>query len=86
MSFNKCIYIYIYIYACVTTGGFPGGASGKESFSNAGDLGLIPWSGRSPGEGHGIPLQDSCLENPMDRAAWQATVHRVVKSDTTEES
>ena len=42
----------------------------------------IPWSGRSPGEGHGNPLQYSCLENPMDRGAWWATVHRVAKSQT----
>ena len=43
-----------------------------------------PWSGRSPGEGPGNPLQDSCLENPMDRGAWQATVHGVAESDMTE--
>ena len=60
--------------------GFPGGSDGKESACNAGDLGLIPGSGRSPGEGHGNPLQDSCLENPMDRKAWWATVHGVAKS------
>ena len=46
------------------------------------DVGLIPGSGRSPGEGHGNPPQYSCLENPMDRGAWQATVHRVTKSGT----
>ena len=53
--------------------------------SNAGDVrdaSLIPGSGRSPGGGHDSPLQDSCLENPMDRGAWQATVHRVTKSWT----
>ena len=44
------------------------------------DIGLIPESGRSPGGGHGNPLQYSCLENPMDRGAWQAIVHRVPKS------
>ena len=48
----------------------------------AGDTDLIPGSGRSPGEGHGTPLQYSCLENPMDREAWWATVHRVAKSWT----
>ena len=48
------------------------------------DAGLIPGWGRSPGEGHGNPLQCSCLQNPMDRGAWRATVHRVVESDTTE--
>ena len=51
-------------------GGFPGGSEGKVSACNAGDLGLIPGSGRSPGEGSGNPLQYSCLENPMDREAW----------------
>ena len=50
--------------------GFPGGSDGKESACNAQDLGLIPGSGRSPGEGHGNPLQYSCLENPMDGGAW----------------
>ena len=47
-----------------------GGSEVKASASNAGDLGLIPGSGRSPGEGNGNPLQYSCLENPMDREAW----------------
>ena len=46
------------------------------------DVALIPGSGRSPGGGHGIPLQDSCLGNPMDRGAWWATVHGVAKSRT----
>ena len=50
--------------------GFPGGSDGKESACNAQDLGLIPGSGRSPGEGNGNPLQYSCLENPMDGGAW----------------
>ena len=49
---------------------FPGGSGGKASACNAGDLGSIPGSGRSPGEGNGNPLQYSCLENPMDREAW----------------
>ena len=48
------------------------------------DTGLIPGLGRSPGEGNGNPLQYSCLKNPIDREAWQATVHRVVESDMTE--
>ena len=59
--------------------GFPGGSDGKELAWNAGDLGLIPGSGRSPGE---FPLQYSCLENPMDRGTWRATVQRVAKSQT----
>ena len=62
-----------------TTVGFPGGSDGKESAYNAGDPGLIPGSGRSPGERNGNPLQYSCLENPMDRGAWQATVHGVAR-------
>ena len=60
--------------------GFPGGSDGKASACNAEDLGLIPGLGRSPGEEKGNPLQYSCLENSMDRGAWQATVHRVAKS------
>ena len=59
--------------------GFPHSSVGKESACNAGDPGLIPGSERSPGEGNGNPLQYSCLENPMDRGAWQATVHAVVR-------
>ena len=60
----------------------PGGLVGKESACNAGDLGLIPGSGRSSGEGNGNPLQYSCLENPMDRGARRATVCGVAKSRT----
>ena len=62
--------------------GFPGGSDGEESACNAGDLGLIPGSGRSPGEGNGNPLQFSCLDNSRDRGAWQAIVHGVTKSRT----
>ena len=62
--------------------GFPGGSDGKESACNAGDPSLILGSRRSPGEGNGIPLQHSCLENPMDREAWWAIVHGVAKSWT----
>ena len=60
--------------------GFPGGSDGKESACNAGDLGLIPGLGRSPGEGNSYPLQYSCLENSMDRGTWWATVHWVTNS------
>ena len=59
----------------------------KNSPANAGDardVGSIPGSGRSPGEGHGNPLQYSCLETPMERGGWQATVHWVAESDMTE--
>ena len=59
---------------------FPGGSDGKESACSAGDLGLILGLRRSPGKGHGHPLQYSCLKNFMDREAWQATVHGVAKS------
>ena len=62
--------------------GFPGGPEVKASACNAGDLGLIPGLGRSPGEGNDNPLQYSCLENPMDRGAWWGTVHGVPKSRT----
>ena len=62
--------------------GFPGGSDSKESACNAEDLSSIPGLGRSPGVGNGNPLQYSCLENPMDRGAWQATVQRVEKSWT----
>ena len=57
-------------------------SDGKESSCNAGDTGLISSLGRSPGEGNGYPLQYSCLENPMDRGAWQAAVHGVAKNRT----
>ena len=60
--------------------GFPSDLAGKESACNAGDLGSIPGLGRSPGGGHGNLFQYSCMENSMDRGAWQATVHRVAKS------
>ena len=65
--------------------GFPGGASGKNLPANAGDIrdvSSIPGSGRSPGTGNGNPLQYSCMENPMDRGAWWATVHGVSKNWT----
>ena len=59
---------------------FCSGSDGKETACNAGDPGLILGLGRSPGEGSGNPLQYSHLDNPMDRGAWQATVHGVAKS------
>ena len=62
--------------------GFPGGSVVKKTPANAGDSGLIPDSGRCPGEGNGNPAQYSCLENPIDRGAWWATVHGVAKSQT----
>ena len=70
------ISIYIYIYS------FPGGSVIRKLPANAGDMGMIPGLGRSPGEGHGNSLQYSCLGNPMDRGAWQAIVHGVAKGRT----
>ena len=58
------------------------GLDGKESACNTGDLGSIPGLGRSPGEGNGNALQYFCLENSIDKGAWQATVHGVAKSQT----
>ena len=59
--------------------GSPDGSDGKESSCNVGDLGSIPGPGRSTIEGNGYPLQYSCLEKPMDRGAWQATVHGITR-------
>ena len=63
--------------------GFPGGSDGKESACSIGDPGSIPGFGRSPGEWNGNPLQDSCLENSMDRGAWRVTGHGAAESDMT---
>ena len=63
-------------------GGFPAGSNGKESACKAGDAGSVPALGGSPGEAHGDSLQYSCLENPVDRGAWWAIVHRFAKSGT----
>ena len=74
-----CVVLYIFF----STGwNFPGGSDGKASVYNVGVLGSIPGLGRSPGKGNGNPLQYYCLKNPMDRGAWQATVHGVAKSQT----
>ena len=70
------------MYVCVE---FPDGSVGEESACNAGDTedeGSVPGLGRFAGEGNGNPLQYSCLENPMDRGAWLAPVHGVIKSET----
>ena len=64
--------------------GFPGGSDGKEPACNAGDLGSLPGSGRSPGEGNGYPFQYSSLENSVDRRVWWATGHRAAELNTTE--
>ena len=79
LHFIHVLVIYIYIYI-----GFPGGSAVKNSHVNSGYAGLIRGLGASPGEGNGKPLQYSRLGNPMDRGAWQATVHGIVKeSDMT---
>ena len=91
---NHYLSLNLFADSKVKDWGFPGGASGKESAcqkkkknlpANAGDLrdvGLIPGSGRSPGGGHDNPLWYSCLENPTDRGAWWAIVHRGEKGRT----
>ena len=66
----------------IVYGSVPGGSDGKGFACHVGDLGLIPGSGRSPGEGNGYPFQYSCLESSVDRGAWQATIHGVPKSWT----
>ena len=60
--------------------GFPGGSDGQECACNTGDLGSMPLSGRSSGEGNDYPLQYFCLENLMDRGSWQAVIHGLTKS------
>ena len=84
LEFTKLISIHCYFSE---SWGFLNGSVGKEfayNAGNTGDTGLIPGSGRSSGEGNGIPLQYSCRENPMDRGAWQATFHEVAESDMIE--
>ena len=61
---------------------FPGGSDSKGSAFNAGDLGLIPGSGGSPGKWNGSPLQYSCWDNPINKGAWWASIHGVAKSRT----
>ena len=77
-----CVSFRYLILPSVSIWGFPGSSEDKASACNVGDPGLIPGLGRAPGEGNGNPLQYSCLENPMDRGAWWATVHGVAKIRT----
>ena len=75
-----CISVCVCVCVCACVYGFPGGANGKEAAcqcSRCKRCGFHPWVRKSPGGGHGNPLQYSCLENPMDRGAWWATVHGV---------
>ena len=84
--FSSCFVVLLYsscFFLC-GLGSFSGNSDGKESACSTRDLGSIPGFRRSPGEGNGNPLQDSCLENPMDRGAWRATVHGVAELDMTE--
>ena len=71
---------FVFLNVVIPVQGFPGDLEAKESACNAGDLCLLPGSGRSPGEETGYPLQCSCLENSMEREVWQATVHGAAKS------
>ena len=80
--FTLCFMIRGFALAHIVKQGFPDGSVGKESPCSARDKGSTPRSRRSPGGGHGNPLQDSCLKNPMDGGAWQATVHGVAKNQT----
>ena len=81
---DKYAYFNKTFYAPIKRLGFPGDSDCKESACNVGDVGSIPGSGRSPGEENGNLLLYSCLENPRDRGAWQATIHGVAKeSDMT---
>ena len=75
------MHTYIFVYVCIFMG-FLGGSVVKNSPANAGASGLIPGSRRSPEGGKDNSLQYSCLENPMDRGAWWATVHSVAQSQT----
>ena len=84
------LHLILYGFLCGSLYDFPGGSDSKESACNARDLGLIPgsdpWIRKSPGEGHGYPLQYSCLEDSMNRGAWWTRIHwGHKKSDTTEQ-
>ena len=85
LNYIKSFFSYIKLvlfFLLIFIGGFLSGLDGKESACSAGDPSSIPGLGKSPGEGHGSPLQYSCLENPMDGGAWWATVHGVAKIRT----
>ena len=79
---TSSVYMYQICLPVVTLLASHRGSDSKESACNVGDLGSIPVLEKSPGGGHGNPLQYSCPENPVDRGAWRATVHEVSKSQT----
>ena len=78
----SCLFTFASFKLEIICFGYSSLSDSKESACNAGDLGSVPGSERSPGEGNGYPLQYSCLENSINRGAWQATVHVVAKSQT----
>ena len=82
--FLSAVYVVVLLKYSFLSFVFPGGSVGKESACNAGDLGLIFGLGKSPGGGHGNPLQYSCLENPMDSGAWWASPYGCKELDVTE--
>ena len=83
MGISNSRVLFIHSFIGVILCGLPCGLSGvKNPPASAGDSGLIPGSGRSPGDGNGNPPQDSCLENLMEGGAWRATVHGLQKSQT----
>ena len=81
MLFYMCVFPGV-VKNSPTNAGFPGSSVSKESACNSGDLGSIPGSGRSPGEGNGYPFQYYCLKISMDRGAWWTTVHGGTKRQT----
>ena len=97
---DLCLHMCVYVFVCMDRHillsaltsileymwGFPSGSDGEESACNAGDLGSIPGSGRSPGEGNSYPLQYSCLENSMDRGTWWAIVYQIMYVSCCERS
>ena len=83
--FNDYFFVCVWVFTnALPLLSCPGSSVGKETAWNAEDLSSLPGSGRSPEEGKGYSLQDSCLENSMDRGSWQATVHGAAESDTIE--
>ena len=84
LMLNLSILLQFLTYVCMNLC-FSDGSAVRNLPANARDVGLVPGLGKSPGEGNGNPLQYSCLENPMDRGAWWASVHGVAESDATQQ-